>query len=135
MSDSAGNMCIPFVGGIIERKDENGTIWLLIQTRQQARVDSIYNGTFEFAAGKLDKPYENVYKALEREIYEETGLKLKNIINDSKTQEFSPHEVDLVFGFRPFCCTQQLKNGRPWIGFIFRCEVEAGEPLGRKGET
>jgi hypothetical protein len=39
----------------------------------------------------------------------------------------SPGGDDQVFGFQPFCCVQQLKEGKPWIGFIFICEVETGE--------
>ena len=37
--------------------------------------------------------------------------------------------------FRPFCCTQQLKNGKPFIGFVFICEVEDGEPRPQLSET
>lgn len=127
-------MDIPFVGGIIERTHE-GEKQLLIQTRDQKGVKSIYNGTIEFAAGILDQPYENVYDAIAREIKEETGLTLKRIIGDSQTEVFSPQGIDAVFGFRPFCCVQQLKEGRPWVGFIFRCEVEDGEPVAQAGET
>jgi len=125
---------IPFVAGIIERI-HNGKRQLLIQTRNNVHSSPIYNGTFEFAAGTLDKPYENVYDSLAREIKEETGLVLKKVINDSQTGVYKPQKVDAVFGFRPFCCVQQLREGKPWIGFIFRCEVEDGEPVGQEGES
>ncbi len=125
---------VPFVAGIIERY-HNGVLQLLIQTRQQTFTESIYNGTFEFAAGVLDKEYESVYDAIAREIKEETGMTLKRIIDDSQTKLHSPHKSDTAFGFRPFCCTQQLKDGRPWVGFIFRCEVEDGEPVAQESET
>ncbi len=85
--------------------------------------------------GTLDKAYENVYEAIAREIKEETGMTLKRIINDSQTEVFKPQEVDAVFGFKPFCCVQQLREGRPWVGFIFRCEVEDGTPVGQEGES
>ena len=126
--------CIPFVGAIIERVHD-GEHQLLIQTRNHTNIESIYNGTFEFAAGTMDKLYENAYDTLAREIAEETGLKLKRVIDDDHTEEFSPQGVDAAFGFRPFCCVQQLREGRPWIGFIFRCEVEDGEPVGQEGES
>lgn len=126
--------CVPFVAGIIERQHES-RLQLLIQTRLNPRYESIYNGTFEFAAGTLDIEYENVYDAMAREIKEETGMVLKRIIDDSQTQVYSPNEVDAAFGFRPFCCTQQLKDGRPWVGFIFRCEVEDGIPVAQEGES
>lgn len=127
-------MSLAFVGGIIERM-QDGKRQLLIQTRWTPQYQSIYNGTFEFAAGRLDKPFENIYDALAREIMEETGLLLKSIINDSKTEVFSPRDTDGSFGFRPFCCVQQLREGRPWIGFIFRCEVEDGDPVDQEGES
>ena len=126
--------CIPFVGGIIERL-HNGKKQLLIQTRNHTHTESIYNGTFEFAAGTLDKLYENVYDTLAREIKEETGMTLKKVINDDHTETFAPQKVDAAFGFKPFCCVQQLKEGRPWVGFIWRCEVEDGEPVGQEGES
>lgn len=120
-------IAIPFVGAIIEREN-NGIIEILIQTRWKPSKDPLYSGTYEFVVGTLDKPYENIFDALSREIYEECGLKLKNINNYSKTKLYESNKNDEVFGFRPFCCTQQLKNGKPWIGFIFIYEVEEGEP-------
>lgn len=125
---------IPFVAAIIERQYE-GKKQFLVQTRVITKYESIYNGTLEFAAGTLDKPYESVYQAIKREIKEETGMILKRIINDDQTEVFEPQEVDAVFGFRPFCCIQQLREGRPWIGFVFRCEVEDGTPTDQEGET
>jgi 8-oxo-dGTP pyrophosphatase MutT (NUDIX family) len=118
--------CIPFVGGIIERQF-NGQTELLIQTRWKPERDPKYSGTFEFTAGTMDIAFESAYDTLRREIEEETGLKLKSIKNDSQTKTYSPQRDDKSFGFRPFCCVQQLKNGRPWVGFIFLCEVEDGE--------
>jgi 8-oxo-dGTP pyrophosphatase MutT (NUDIX family) len=128
------DFAVPFVGGIIERIHQ-GKRQLLIQTRSKPHDESIYNGTLEFAAGALDKLYENIYDTLAREIKEETGLVLKRVIDDNQTDKLSPQKVDEVFGFRPFCCTQQLREGRPWIGFIFRCEVEDGTPTAQAGET
>ncbi len=126
--------CVPFVAAIVERQHQ-GRLQLLIQTRWNTKYQSIYNGTFEFAAGTLDIEYENVYTAVAREIKEETGMVLKRIIDDSQTKVHSPQGVDAAFGFRPFCCTQQLREGRPWVGFIFRCEVEDGEPQDQAGES
>lgn len=126
--------CIPYVGGIIERH-RHGKLQLLIQTRWKPQRDPLYSGTFEFAAGVMDAPFENVYETLRREIKEETGLKLKTVINDSQTRIYTPKQTDASFAFRPFCCTQQLKEGRPWVGFVFRCEVEDSEPVAQDSET
>lgn len=127
-------MAIPFVGGIIERNN-GGEIELLMQTRWKPNNDPLYSGTFEFPAGELDKPYENIYETLAREIKEECGLTLKSIRGDSQTKKYRPKGSDESFGFRPYCCVQQLKDGRPWIGFIFICEVENGEPMAQVSEA
>lgn len=128
------NMAIPYVGAIIERI-KNGAVEVLLQTRWKPHSDPIYSGTYEFPAGTLDKPYENIYATLAREIDEECGLKLKEIKNDSQTSLMHTNKDDAVFGFQPFCCTQQLKNGKPWIGCVFICEVEEGEPRAQPGES
>jgi 8-oxo-dGTP pyrophosphatase MutT (NUDIX family) len=133
-SEKNYSMAIPYVGGIIEREN-NGKIEVLIQTRWKPNSDPVYTGTFEFPAGTLDKPYENIYEALAREIDEECGLRLKAIKGDAKTRIFHSNKEDAVFGFRPFCCTQQLKNGKPWIGFVFICEVENGTPKIQTNES
>ncbi|MDQ5969681.1 MAG: hypothetical protein QG593_198 [Patescibacteria group bacterium] len=128
-------ICIPYVGAIIERTNDYGEIEVLVQTRWSLKYNSIYNGTIEFAAGTLDIPYENVYDAIRREVEEETGYIVSKFIDSNNTDIFSPQRTDKAFGFKPFCCTQQLLEGRPWVGFIFRVEVEAGIPRDQKGET
>jgi ubiquinone/menaquinone biosynthesis C-methylase UbiE/8-oxo-dGTP pyrophosphatase MutT (NUDIX family) len=128
------NAAVPYCGAIIER-DNNGEIELLLQTRWKPHADPVYSGTFEFPAGVLDKPFENVYDTVAREIREECGLRLKSIKQDDRTQILSTGKEDEIMGFRPFCCTQQLKNGKPWIGFIFVCEVESGEPSAQISEA
>ncbi len=125
--------CIPFVGAIIERH-HNGQLQLLLQTRINQNAPQ-YVGTFEFAAGRMDKPFENAYDAIAREIKEETGLTIKQVIDDSQTDTYSPQKSDASIGFRPFCCVQQLRDGLPWVGFIFRCAVEDGEPMSQETES
>lgn len=132
MSEYENEFCLPFVAGIIERQHD-GRREVLIQTRQKLR-QSIYNGTFEFTAGVIEA-YEDVHETLAREIKEETGLTLKTIIGGSRTETLSPQKIDGAFGFRPFCCLQQLRDGAPWVGFVFRCEVEGGDPIAQQGET
>jgi 8-oxo-dGTP pyrophosphatase MutT (NUDIX family) len=110
-------MAIPCCGAIIER-DNNGEKEVLLQTRWQPGFDLVYSGTLEFPIGKLDQPFENVHDTLAREIKEETGLTLKTIRQDRRTPVLGTGKDDGAIGFRPFCCTQQLKNGKPWISFI-----------------
>lgn len=128
-------MAIPYCGAIIERT-KNGEKELLMQTRWKPHADPVYSGTLEFPAGVLDKPFEDIHDTLAREIKEETGLTLKSIRQDERTPVLSAGKDDAVMGFRPYCCTQQLKNGKPWIGFVFVCEVEAGkEPVAQLSEA
>ncbi|HMI09521.1 MAG TPA: methyltransferase domain-containing protein [Candidatus Saccharimonadales bacterium] len=120
------SMAIPYCGAIIERV-QNGEKELLIQTRWKPHADPVYSGTLEFPAGVLDKPFEDVHDTLAREIKEEANLTLKTIRQDERTPLLDTERGDSIIGFRPYCCTQQLKNGKPWIGFVFVCEVEPDE--------
>lgn len=129
------SMAIPYCGAIIERI-QNGEKELFIQTRWKPHADPVYSGTLEFPAGVLDKPFEDVHDTLAREIKEEASLTLKAIRQDERTSILSTGKGDDIIGFRPYCCTQQLKNGKPWIGFVFVCEVEPGEePIAQLSEA
>lgn len=134
MDQNQFEQAIPYTGAIIERT-RDGVKELLMQTRWKPHTDTLYSGTLEFPAGVLDTPYENIYDTLAREIKEECGLVVKSIQGDSRSKVYSPNGTDEVMGFRPFCCTQQLKDGKPWVGFIFICEVQDGEPVSKLGET
>lgn len=126
-------MAIPFCGAIIERQ-QNGETELLVQTRWKPHADPVYSGTLEFPAGVLDKPFEDVYETVAREIKEESGLTLKAFKDDVRNEVTTEHGKTI--GFRPYCCTQQLEGAKPWIGFIFVCEVESGqEPQAQLSEA
>lgn len=127
-------MAIPYCGAIIERV-QNGEEEVLMQTRWKPHADPVYSGTLEFPAGVLDKPFEDVHDTLAREIKEEAGLTLKTIKQDVRTPVLNAGKEDGIMGFRPYCCTQQIKNGKPWIGFVFICEVEPGEPVSQLSEA
>lgn len=123
---------VPTVSAIIERLHDSQT-QILLQTRLSApgtsRDEPEYHGTWELPQGKIEA-FENIYQALEREVLEETGLQITKTRPDTKTQIYSPKN-DSAFGFTSFCCVQQLKttSGRPWIGFVFVCQVEDQEPI------
>lgn len=126
---------VPCVGAIIER-DNNGVREVYVHTRWKPGGDPKYSGTLEFPIGRLDTLYENIFDTLAHEISSESGLTLKAIKGDSRTEPVSPQSDDAAFGFRPFCCVQQLQHGKPWIGFIFVCEVEPGiEPKTQLSES
>lgn len=128
----ADKLCRPVVTAII-RKKIKGISHILMQTRWKPKDDPHYSGTLELPAGHL-YPYENVYEALKREVFEETGLGIRVIKPSNHTKTFTPRD-DAAFGFQPFCSQQQLKNGLPWIGFTFLCEVKNGKFVAQKSET
>ncbi|MFA6428531.1 MAG: NUDIX domain-containing protein [Candidatus Buchananbacteria bacterium] len=123
---------IPVISAIIERV-RNGSVEILVQTRWKPNRDPEYSGTFEIPAGWIEK-YENVYEALKRETLEETGLKIIKIYPDLQTKIHTPKD-DASFAFLPFCGQQQLKGGKPWIGFVFICEVADAEPRPQTDEV
>jgi 8-oxo-dGTP pyrophosphatase MutT (NUDIX family) len=126
------NFCLPVVSAIIER-EKDGEVEILIQTRWKFNKDPVYSGTIEIPAGKIPA-YENVYDAVHREVLEETGLKIIDIYPNIKTKTHNVKD-DGSFAFQPFCCQQQIKNGQPWIGFVFICKVKDEKPKNRKNET
>lgn len=78
------NVCIPVVSALIEQVN-NGQRELLVQTRWKPERDPEYSGTIEIPAGWMQR-YENVYDAIKREVFEETGLTVTRIISDKKTK-------------------------------------------------
>lgn len=112
------------VSAILFKKDENG-VNVFIQTRWKPNINSPYSGMFEIPAGGIDA-YENVYEALKREVKEECGLDIVKVINNFQSAIDEPTLGDKAFVFNPFVCQQVLstRNGLPWIGFVFLCEVE-----------
>jgi 8-oxo-dGTP pyrophosphatase MutT (NUDIX family) len=125
-------ICIPVISAIVERL-HNGQIEILIQTRWQPNTDPKYSGTIEIPSGWIFK-YETVYDALRREVFEETGLTVIKIKPETRTTIYSIVD-DGAFAFMPFCCQQQIKDGLPWIGFVFICEVNDAEPRPQENET
>jgi 8-oxo-dGTP pyrophosphatase MutT (NUDIX family) len=122
------------VSAIIERLNSDKKVEILLQKRVNTN-DSVYFGTLEIPAGNIEK-WENVYDTLAREVFEETGLHIKEILNDEQTPEVSGNGEDSAFAFKPFMCQQYLKGkGCSWIGFSFRCSLEDGEFKEQVGET
>jgi ADP-ribose pyrophosphatase len=114
----------PVISAILQKKDNDG-LKIFIQTRWKPHINSPYSGMLEIPAGGIEA-YEDVYNTLKREVKEECGLDVVNIINDFKSNIDEPTAGDKAFVFKPFLCQQVLstRNGLPWIGFVFLCEVE-----------
>lgn len=113
----------PVISAILQKK-ELGETKIFIQTRWKPHIDSPYSGMFEIPAGGIE-PYEDVYETLKREVKEECGLDVIKIIENYKSEIEKPIDGDEAFVFKPFVCQQVLstRNGLPWIGFVFLCEV------------
>ena len=107
---------------LIKRRGKNVKVFL--QTRWKPDKSPSYSGMIEIPAGVINA-YENIYVALKREVKEECGLKIVNIIGNYQGPVKKPRKHDKAFVFRPFICQQALETnkGLPWIGFVFLCEV------------
>lgn len=74
---------IPAVGAIIVKRVE-GEEFILVQNRKKSNGDGT-NGLLEIPAGKI-REYENIFDALRREVWEETGLHLTSICGEEDSQ-------------------------------------------------
>jgi len=120
----------PTVNAIIE-KTENGQKYILIQQRQK-KDDKHTNGMLEVVGGKI-REYEDIYDALKREVYEETGLNVTRIYGEEKCIDEQTGGVNTI-SFNPFCVTQNLDGIYSIVMMTFICNVE-GEPVESTDET
>ncbi|MDF2587213.1 MAG: hypothetical protein K0S41_1054 [Anaerocolumna sp.] len=120
----------PAVAAIIE-KEENGVKYILIQERQKEN-GGIENGMLEIPAGKI-REYENIYDTLRREVWEETGLLVTDIVGEENliTREVNGYKT---LSFTPFCSTQNLSGGYSIVVQTFICHA-SGELLDETNET
>jgi 8-oxo-dGTP pyrophosphatase MutT (NUDIX family) len=120
----------PAVGAIIE-KVSNHKRYILIQDRNKNK-DDIETGMIEIPAGKI-REYENIFDALRREVWEETGLKITEIVGEE--EKVVSHDSGYkTISYLPFCSTQNLSGGYSLILQTFICHVE-GELLNQTNET
>ena len=121
---------IPAVGAIIVKRVEDEE-FILVQTRKKNNGDRL-DGLLEIPAGKI-REYENIFEALRREVWEETGLHITSIQgeDDSKLLDVSGNKTIM---FSPYCVTQNLSGAYSLILSTFLCEAE-GELLEQTNET
>jgi 8-oxo-dGTP diphosphatase len=105
---------------IIERKIDLETE-ILLQVRDKPNEPKGY----ELPGGRLEE-FESIESALYREVFEETGLKVKGICDPLNHRVYSNNEISIE-GLTPLFVYQTLKGPVDSIGFIFRCKVEEGE--------
>ena len=121
---------IPCVAAIIE-KIVNNEKYILIHTRQnEDRAET--NGMLEVPAGKI-REYENIFRALRREVKEETGLTITKILGEDR-QISNLIGSNEVISYTPYCVTQNLSGAYSIILNTFLCEAE-GELLTETNES
>lgn len=111
---------VPCVGAIIE-KVISSEKYILIQTRQKEDGNET-NGMIEIPAGKI-REYENIFAALRREVWEETGLKITRIYGEDLSVYIQTSNASTL-SFQPFCITQNLSGAYSIILNTFLCEAE-----------
>lgn len=121
---------IPAVGAIIVKRVEDEE-FILVQTRKKNSGDGL-DGLLEIPAGKI-REYENIFEALRREVWEETGLHITSIQgeDDSKLLDVSGNKTIM---FSPYCVTQNLSGAYSLLLSTFLCEAE-GELMEQTNET
>lgn len=121
---------IPAVGAIIVKRTEDQE-FILVQNRKKNNGDGM-DGLLEIPAGKI-REYENIFDALRREVWEETGLQLTTIQGED-AGKFLDVDGNQTIIFSPYCVTQNLSGAYSIILSTFLCEAE-GELLERTDET
>lgn len=120
----------PAAGGIII-KTENGIDYILVQERCKENCGA-ENGLIEIPAGKI-REFENIYDCLRREISEETGLKVIEIIGEDEAVTFKSNGYKVI-NYIPFACSQNIEGNYPIMVQIFICKA-AGQVLDKTNET
>ena len=122
---------IPCVAAIIE-KIVNNKKYILIQTRQK-EDGAETNGMLEVPAGKI-REYENIFRALRREVKEETGLTITKILGEDR-QISNLIDGNEVISYTPYCVTQNLSGAYSIILNTFLCGEAEGELLTETNES
>lgn len=121
---------IPGVGGILE-KNVNGEDYILIQDRY--KEDAIEeSGLIEIPAGKI-REFENIFDCLRREIKEETGLEITEIVGE-QTCSVVEAEGYRVISYEAFSSSQNILGAYPILVQVFICKVR-GELLTESNES
>ena len=121
---------LPAVGAIIVKHVENEE-YILVQTREKNSDDGT-DGLLEIPAGKI-REYENIFEALKRKVWEETGLHITKIHGEEESQVIDVDGNKTIL-FNPYCVTQNLSGAYSLILSTFLCEAE-GELLKKTNET
>ncbi len=121
---------IPGAGGIIVKRIDN-TEHVLLQERCKPDA-SKEHGLLEIPAGKV-RAFECIFDTLKREIKEETGLNVTQILGENLSSVYEGNSYKVI-NFVPFSCSQNIEGTYPIMVFVFVCNVE-GELLPFSNES
>jgi len=113
-------LAIPGVGGLIINNID-GVEHVLLQTRHKADAPN-ESGLLEIPAGKI-RAFENIFDTLKREIKEETGLDVVEILGENLSTIYEGNSYKVI-NFMPFSCSQNLIGNYPIMVFVFICKVK-----------
>lgn len=111
---------IPGAGGIIIKKIE-GKEHILLQERWKPEAPQEH-GLIEIPAGKI-RAFECIFDTLKREIKEETGLNVVEILGETLSSVYEGNSYKVI-NFAPFSCSQNIEGTYPIMVFVFICYVE-----------
>lgn len=116
---SVERFSIPGVGGLII-KDIGNIEHILLQTRCKSDAPD-EDGLLEIPAGKI-RAFENIFDTLKREIKEETGLDVVEILGEDRLSVYEGNNYKVI-NFMPFSCSQNIEGTYPIMVFVFICRV------------
>jgi ADP-ribose pyrophosphatase YjhB (NUDIX family) len=95
---------------LIAIRQTDGSLEVLLQTRNKCDDDTPYHGYFELPQGKIEAR-ENITDAATRELREETGLELNGIRFGQEEVFRVPERTSEIFISRPLICvTDRVQN-------------------------
>lgn len=116
---SVEQFSIPGVGGLIIKNIDN-IEHILLQARCKPDAPD-EDGLLEIPAGKI-RAFENIFDTLKREIKEETGLDVVEILGEDKMSVYEGNKYKVI-NFMPFSCSQNIEGSYPIMVFVFICRV------------
>ncbi|MBN1469637.1 MAG: NUDIX domain-containing protein [Fusobacteriaceae bacterium] len=113
---------IPAVTALITMETE-GDKFLLIQERWKNNV--LEDGLLEIPGGKI-REFENIFDALRREVWEETGYNVTHIHEEEKSIITKLNNYEVI-SYECFYSSQNLGKNYPIMTHFFLCEVEGNK--------